>query len=136
MARPRRMQRLNDKKSQVIAENVLRENPEGFESTKEFDNDRIIIAKHVPKYRKVVFLNGRDPGYPLEFHYSSGTHPLKQYKLIHGEEYDLPEEVIEHLETRAEFKYAYRKGRDGHPEMFVESYKYIFQCRNAPKRAA
>lgn len=136
MARPRRMQRLNDSKAEVISENLLKQNPEGFESTNDLDLNRIVIAKHIPKYRKIVFLNGRDPGFPLDFHYASATHPLKIYKLIHGIEYDLPEEVIEHLESRAEFKYAYRKGLDGHPEMYVESYKYIFQCRNAPKRAA
>ena len=136
MARPRKMQRLNDAKSEVIAENILKQNPEGFASTEHVDLNKIVIAKHIPKYRKVIFINGRDPGYPLDFHYHSATHPLKIYKLLHGHEYDLPEEVIEHLEDRSEPVYGYRKGLDGHPQMFVESRKFIFQCRTPPKKAA
>jgi len=89
----------------------------------------------VPEHRRVQFLNGRDPGIPLEFHYSTKTHPLKQYKLIHGHEYDLPIEVIEHIESCAERNYGYRTGADGHPEMYTKSLKYIFQCKSV-KRAA
>jgi hypothetical protein len=133
MARPRKMRRLNDAKSEVIAENVLQENPQGFQSTEDLINEKVVIAKHIPEYRKVVFINGRDPGYPLDFHYSSKTHPLKIYKLLHGKEYDLPVEIIEHLESCSEPVYAYRRGLDGHPEMYVVSRKYIFQCRTPAK---
>lgn len=133
MARPRTMKRLNDAKSEVIAENVLKENPEGFESTENINPDNIVIAKFVPAYRKIVFLNGRDPGIALMFHYSSKTHPLKNYTLYHGMEHSLPEEVIDHLEQCAEPVYAYKKGIDGHPQMYVESRKFIFQCRNVRK---
>ena len=98
--------------------------------------EKLVVAKAIPEYREIVFLNGRDPGYPLDFHYSSKTHPLKIYKLLHGQTYKLSVEVIEHLETRSEPQYAYRKGLDGHPEMYVISRKYIFQCRNVPKHQA
>ncbi len=135
MARPRRARRLNDAKSEVIAENVLKENPEGLEPIDYKQVEKIVVAKALPVYRKITFLNGRDPGYPLDFHYSSATHPLKIYKLLHGHDYELPEEVIEHLESCNEPQYAYRKGLDGHPAMYVESRKYIFQCRNVKKVA-
>lgn len=135
MARTRRMRRLNDAKSEVIAENVLVENPVGLPPVDHKQMEKIIISQTVPKMRKIVFLNGRDPGYPLDFHYSSATHPLKIYKLLHGHEYELPEEVIEHLESCNEPQYAYKKGLDGHPQMFIESRKYIFQCRNVRKAA-
>lgn len=135
MARPRKMRRLNDAKSEVIAENVLQENPEGLPPIDYSQGEKVVIAKQIPKYRKIVFLNGRDPGVALMFHYSSKTHPLKNYTLFHGYEHELPEEVIEHLEQCHEPQYAYRKGTNGHPEQYTESVKYIFQCRNTKKAA-
>jgi hypothetical protein len=135
MARPRKMRKLNDAKAEVIAENVLQENPEGLPPVDHKSMEKIVIAKEIPKMRKITFLNGRDPGYPLDFHYSSKTHPLKIYKLLHGHDYELSEEVIDHLESCNEPQYAYRKGMDGHPQMYVESRKYIFQCRNSKKVA-
>lgn len=122
---------LNDAKSEVIEKEFLQENPEGLP-----DASGIVITKYIPPMKRIVFLNGRDPGVPLEFHYASKFHPLKQYKLLHGHEYNLPEEVIEHLEQCSEPQYAYRKGADGHPEMYVVSRKYIFTCRNPQKKAA
>jgi hypothetical protein len=133
MARPRRVRPINDAKSEVIAENVLKENPEGLPPVDHSSIHKIVTAKHVPEYREIVFINGRDPGYPLDFHYSSKTHPLKIYKLLHGQTYKLPVEVIDHLESRSEPQYAYRKGFDGHPEMYIVSRKFIFQCRNVPR---
>jgi hypothetical protein len=86
-------------------------------------------CKHIPEMRRIIFLNGRDPGVPLDFHYASKTHPLKFYTLYHGQEHDLPVEVIYHLEDCGENQYGYRTGRSGHPEMYVKSKKYIFQCK-------
>ena len=136
MARPRRIRRINDAKSEVIAENVLQENPVGLPPIDYDQTEKIVTVKTIPEYREVVFLNGRDPGYPLDFHYASKTHPLKIYKLLHGQTYKLPVEIIEHLESCNEPVYAYRKGLDGHPEMYVLSRKYIFQMRNVPRKAA
>lgn len=132
MARPPKA--LNEAKAEVIAENILQENPEGLPPVDHEQLEKIVITKVMPKYRKIVFLNGRDPGFPLDFHYSSKTHPLKIYKLLHGVEYDLPEEVIEHLESCNEPVYAYKKGADGHPQMYIESRKYIFQCRTPQRK--
>jgi hypothetical protein len=133
--------KLNEAKSELIQEEILKENPEGLPETSPRDlgipdENGIVISAHVPEMRRIVFLNGRDPGYPLEFHYHSKTHPLKQYKLLHGHEYDLPVEIIEHLEGCNEPQYAYRNGPDGHPEMYTKSKKFIFQCRNAPRKSA
>jgi hypothetical protein len=137
MAKQRRKYpRLNDAKSEVIEENILKENPEGFEPTDSKDPEQIVIAKGIPEYRKVIFINNRDPGYPLDFHYSSKTHPLKLYKLVHGQEYELPVEIIEHLEGCREPQYAYRKNLAGFQEHYVSGYKYIFQCRTVHKKAA
>jgi hypothetical protein len=122
MARPK--SKLNDQKSEFIEENVLKENPEGLP-----DETGIVLHKHIPKMERIVFLNGRDPGYPLDFHYHSKTHPLKSYTLYHGHEHDLPMEVIDHLENCAERQYGYTTGPDGHPKMYVKSLKYIFQCK-------
>lgn len=129
MAKTRR--RLNDASSQVIQEEILKQNPKGLP-----DESGIVIATQIPEYRNVIFINQRDPGYPLEFHYASGTHPLKHYKLLDGKEHTLPVEVIEHLESCAERQYGYRKGMDGHPEMFTKGLKYIFTFRNPQKLKA
>lgn len=132
MARPRKHpidQNLGDQKERIVTENFLKQNPEGFpdEAPKA---EKIVLAKYVPEYKKVVFINGRDPGYPLDFHYSSKTHPLKHYHLFHGKECDLPVEIIDWLESRCEPQYGYRKGESGFQEHYIQSYKYIFQCRN------
>ena len=128
MARPQK--RLNDAKSEVIEENILKENPDGLP-----DSNGIVIAKFVPETRRIQFINGRDPGYPLDFHYHSKSHPLKHYTLYHGKEYELSEEIIQHLENCAERQYGYRQGPNGHPEMYTKSLKYIFQCKSVKKVA-
>lgn len=120
-------QKLNNASSEVIEKSFLEQNPEGFEKIEE--PSPIVVTNQIPRYETVVFRNDRDPGIPLEFHYASKTHPLKQYKLLHGEQYSLPVEIIEHLESCAVPIYGYRKGRDGHPEMFINSYKHQFTCK-------
>lgn len=126
----RHKSKLNESSSEVIEENVLLENPVGLP-----DKAGIVFSTDIPKMRKVQFLNGRDPGYPLEFHYHTKTHPLKHYNLHHGFDYDLPEEVIEHLENCAENQYGYRRNRQGDIEMYVKGQKFLFQCKNVRKAA-
>lgn len=131
MARtPRRQSKFKDASSEVIAENVLQENPEGLPPVDHNIVEKIVVMKHVPKYKIATFLNGRDPGVALHFHYSSKTHPLKHYTLYHGMEHKLPAEVIDWLESCNEPQYAYAPGQSGHPESFIASRKYIFQFRN------
>jgi len=126
MGRPR----LNEQKEEIIEKNFL------AQETEEAPMDlRIPVVQEIPKYRRIQFLNGRDPGCALQFHYSTKSHPLKQYTLYHGFEHDLPEEVIDHLEACCMPEYGYRKGVDGKTEHYVKTYKYFFQCKNV-KRAA
>lgn len=128
MGRPRK---LNEASSEVIEKNFLEENPEGHPSTESV----IVQAKYIPEMRKFIFLNGRDPGCALTFHYASKTHPLETYTLYHGFEHVLPLEVIEHLENCYETYYAYRKTDQGSIEQYPKSRKYIFQCKNQRKVA-
>lgn len=121
-----------DASSEVIQENILKQNPDGLPDV----STGLVISNEIPDYRKGVFLNGRDPGISLEFHYHSKTHPLKHYTLHHGQEVDLPVEVIDHLENCAENVYAYKPGYSGHPEMYVKSKKYIFQVKASKKQYA
>jgi hypothetical protein len=119
--------KLNNANSEKIEENVLQENPEGLPEV-----NNIVIAKTIPpkeEKKRVIFLNGRDPGIALEFHYHSATHPLERFTLYHGLEVDLPVEIIEHLESCGEHIYGYRPGPEGHPQMYTKSMKYIFSCK-------
>jgi hypothetical protein len=125
MARPK--SKLNQANSKVIEDNILKENPEGLPSTE--DLNPVQVVKVMPQMETIIFRNDRDPGVMHEFHYHSKTHRLAHYKLHHGKEYTLPREVVEHLEDRKIPIYGYRKGPDGHPEMYITSYKYYFQCK-------
>jgi len=94
----------------------------------ELKDNQVIVADEIPHYEKVVFRNQRDPGYPLEFHYSSKSHPFKQYKLIDGHQYNLPLEVIKNLESCRENIEKYRRNADGIPEIYIAGYKTHFVC--------
>jgi len=128
------VKKLNEGSGKEITEAFLKQDPEGFKETEQAQSE-IVVAKYIPEMRRAVFVNQRDPGVALHFHYASKTHPLKQYTLFHGMEHELPVEVIEHLESCGEAQYGWRKDVQGHPECFVKGYKYIFQFKT-PKRAA
>jgi len=126
---------LNSKDSEYIEKNHLEQNPEGLPPCDEtLTDNKVVISNHIPEMRKAIFVNSRDPGVALHFHYHSKTHPLKHYTLYDGLEHVLPEEVINHLENCGQAMYAYRKSPAGHPEHYVSGYKYMFQFRN--KRVA
>lgn len=129
MARPK--SKLNNAKSKVIEDNILKENPDGMSGV----IPKVVPVKVMPEMETVVFRNDRDPGVMHEFHYHSATHPLKHYKLYHGKEVTLPVEIIEHLENRKIPLYAYRPGPDGHPEMYINGYRYYFTCKRVRKAA-
>lgn len=94
--------------------------------------NQVVISKGIPDYENVTFRNQRDPGYPLEFHYSSKTHPFKQYTLVDGQNYSLPREVIRNLESCRENIEKYRKNdRTGLPEIYIAGYKTHFVCERA-----
>lgn len=128
--RPRKV--LGDANSQVIAEQILQENPESLDNT-----PKLVKMVHQPEYRTMIFENRRDPGQALYFHYCSGTHPLHQYTLYHGKPCTLPLEVIEHLEDRADLQYDYRYNTDmERSEMYVKSRVPCFSFRRPPKGMA
>ena len=136
MSRP--VSKFKDASSETIEKNYLQADPEGLPTMDSLPKeDSIVIAKRMPEMRRICFLNGRDPGQELMFHYHSKTHHLKHYTLFHGKEYDLPVEVIEHLENCRESQYGYRVNpNSGHPEMYTKGYKYIFQCKNVKSNRA
>jgi hypothetical protein len=131
-----RTRRLNDASPQVIEENFLKQNPDPVVAGLPDEATGIVIANHITPMRRVIFINGRDPGVPLSFHHASKTHPLKQYTLLDGFEYELPVEVIDSLEERHIPEYGYRKSQQGHPEMYVMGKKYLYQFRTPPKKVA
>ena len=88
----------------------------------------VVVTSHKPDYETITFRNGRDPGIPLEFHYSSKTCPFKMYTLIDGSTHTLPREIILNLEQCRENKYKYRKNSEGIPEVFISGYKSHFIC--------
>ncbi len=106
---------------------------ESIEEVREVLKDKkLVITNEIPQHEKIVFRNQRDPGYPLEFHYASKTHPFKQYSLIDGQEYTLPKEVIRNLEGCRENIEKYRKNQSsGLPEIYVAGYKTHFVCERA-----
>lgn len=122
---------MNNCSSEVIEKNFLEQNPDIPTEQK------VVIAKEIPKMEKVVFMNNRDPGITLHFHYCSKTHPLKHYDLIHGQTYDLPIEVISHLEGTNqhdpyachERRYGRRMRQDGLSENYINGYRSYFQCK-------
>lgn len=94
----------------------------------ELKENQVVVINEMPKFEKITFRNQRDPGYPLEFHYASKTHPFKQYKLIDGAQYDLPNEVIKNLEQCRENIHKYRRSAEGIPEVYIAGYKTHFVC--------
>lgn len=101
------------------------------ECRKALKEDMVVVASEFPRLQNIIFRNQRDPGHPLEFHYSSKTHPFKQYKLIDGQPYQLPIEVIKNLEQCRENIEKYRRNSAGIPEVFVAGYKSHFVCERA-----
>jgi len=124
---------LNQAPKEVIEKEFLEPNPIGFKpfEAAEKELDGVVPVAVMPKMVRKIFLNGRDPGVALHFHYHSKTHPLKHYTLFHGKEHELSEEIVTHLESCAERQYGYRQSPDGHPEHYVKALKYIFQFRNS-----
>lgn len=94
----------------------------------ELNVDGIVAVSTLPPMETIVFRNQRDPGYPLEFHYSSKTCPFKMYKLIDGHTYTLPREVVMNLQSCKEDIHKYRKNAEGLPEIYCAGYKTHFVC--------
>ena len=98
----------------------------------ELKDDQVVpVFGGVTPYERVIFRNQRDPGHVLEFHYASKTHPFKQYKLVDGQAYDLPREVILNLESCRENIEKYRRNSEGLPQVYIAGYKTHFVCERA-----
>lgn len=133
MPRPKKVQEASQ---ELQEKNWLSENLEelGIPTEKK----PVVIAAEIPKTEEITFINNRDPGVPLYFHYHSKTHPLKHYTLMHGCKYTLPVEVIRHLEGETENdpwschtrKYSRRMREDGVSETYPSSYVPNFQCKS------
>ncbi len=96
---------------------------------KELKEDEVVVVSGgITPYEKVIFRNQRDPGHVLEFHYSSKSHPFKMYKLVDGEECNLPREVILNLESCRENIEKYRRNHEGLPQIYIAGYKTHFVC--------
>lgn len=96
--------------------------------SEEMKENQIVVTETSPRFERITFRNQRDPGYPLEFHFSSKENPFKMYKLIDGEQYTLPVEVIKNLEGCREDVHKYRRNKDGIPEIYIAGYKTHFVC--------
>lgn len=125
------VKKLNEMDSETVHKNFLEEEPEIPTEKK------VVTCANIPKMVKVRFLNNRDPGCPLHFHYQSANHPLKHYDLMHGFEYTLPEEVVSHLEGTNKIDpyschkrtYSRRMRDDGISETYASGYVPYFQCQ-------
>lgn len=126
---------LNNAPQSVQDDNLFLENPDiPLEKV-------VIVAQEIPEMRDIIFMNLKDPGVTLHFHYHSKTHYLKHYDLAHGHTYPLPVEVIQHLEGQNdndpyschERLYGRRMKDDGVSENYVNGYKSYFQCKPCRK---
>lgn len=130
---PRGIPKVKKESIETLQENYLTgpANEPISEVREQMQEDAIIVFSQVPQHEKVIFRNQRDPGYPLDFHYASKTHPFKQYTLIDGKEYTLPSEVVRNLEGCKEYVYKHRKTSEGIPEIYTAGYKSHFVCERA-----
>lgn len=116
---------------EVVENNILLENPEIPLEQK------VVVAKHIPKMVDILFTNNRDTGVALHFHYASATHPLKQYTLVPGQKYSLPEEVVKHLHGEIEYDlhachepiHGMRKDLEGVNQSYIKDYKQLYYCK-------
>lgn len=123
----RRVRKIPIKKLQE--EHLVGPADESIEQVREeLKDEQVIVATDIPRTETVIFRNQRDPGHVLQFHYSSKTHPFKQYTLVDGKKYPLPIEVIKNLEGCRENIEKYRKNSEGNPEIYIAGYKTHFVC--------
>lgn len=116
----------------VEQENQMRKNE------LDLPNKEVQVVQDMPKMVRIRFFNIRDPGRELKFFLSTKTHPLHHYTLLHDQEYDLPLEVVQHLEgMRSDMPNTCmspirkdRLARDGiQSESYISSWKSNFQCK-------
>jgi hypothetical protein len=100
-----------------------------------FPNKEVHVMTEMPKMCRIRFYNLRDPGRELKFFLSTKTHPLHHYTLYHDREYDLPLEVVQHLDGINNNSCMVPIRRDkinpdsGVSESYIHSWKGMFQCK-------
>lgn len=119
-----------EKSKEEINKLMLKEHYDEPEFLEKSVQEKVVVVDHIPQYRKVVFINQRDPGVMMSFHYRTKTHPMKHYDLMHGEEYDLPVEVIEHVENCGYPMYGKEQIVKGIQVRPIIGYKYHFAFRS------
>lgn len=123
----RKKQTLGDESAKKVTEEFLKETPEGFPDE---TLEKVVVTAHVPEYQEVVFVNQRDPGVMLEFHYKTKTYPLQHFKLMDGECYKLAKEIIDHLQSCSIPIYGKETMDKGVCERPVIGHKYMYSFRN------
>lgn len=101
-------------------------------------NKEVVLQSNMPTMVRIRFFNLRDPGRELKFFLKTATHPLHHYTLFHDKEYDLPLEVVQHLEGMNpkmpnSCMMPIRKDKladDGiQSQSYISSWKSLFQCK-------
>lgn len=91
-------------------------------------HDRAKFDKKKEETEMVEFYNIEEPGHPITFSYGQAKR-AKKYTLLHGGKYELPKEIINHLESRQTPMYDYRPNGTGKMVKMLTGYKSRFQCR-------
>ena len=116
---------------EIVEKNFLEETPDIPLEQK------VVVAKEMPKMESIVFSNYRDPGVALSFHYASATHPLGRYTLSHGQKYNLPAEIVNHLHGDIEYDlhschepiHGIKKNLEGRNQSYIQDWKQLYQCK-------
>lgn len=127
MARQKKLT-LGDEASKKVTEEFLKENPEGLPDAPKLE--KVVVAKFIPEMEEVVFVNQRDPGVMLEFHYKSKTYPIQHFKLMDGETYKLAKEIIDHLQSCSIPIYGKEIMDQGICKRPIVGHKYMYSFRN------
>lgn len=98
---------------------------------------QLYTEANAPRMLRIRFFNLRDPGRELKFFLHTDTHPLHHYTLFHDTEYDLPEEVVHHIEGMGKqgetcmspIRKDRMSGNGVQSESYIHSWKSMFQCK-------
>lgn len=90
--------------------------------------DRAKFERKKEELEYVEFYNIEEPGHPITFSYGPAKR-TKKYTLLHGGKYELPKEIINHLESRQTPMYDYRPDGNGRMTKYLKGYQSRFQCR-------
>lgn len=90
--------------------------------------DRAEFEKKKVETELIEFYNIEEPGHPITFSFGPAKR-TKKYTLLHGGKYELPKEIIHHLESRQTPMYDYKPDGLGRMSKYLKGYQSRFQCR-------